>query len=1167
MDFIKQEIKRFHDFPALKDALKTPRLCLCEGVSEGAVAPLLSALSEGEAGAVLLCADEREARRLTAALIAYGENALFFPSREYSFVSEQTKNEIFSTQRLAVLSVLQKGERALVVTTAQAALQTTLSPEEFSRLFLRIRQGKTLPPEKLVKTLTRLGFSRADRVEGVGQFSVRGGIVDFFSPAQKDACRVEFFGDEIDRVRAFDTETQRSVYTPEEICLLPAEEIFLSEEEETFALSAVEEKLASPRLPRAAKDFLEAQREALTGGLPCAADAFFPLVHKEGCLFDYLPVSPVFVCDLNRNLESLEQAETLQKSLFSAAAESGAFALATPKTLPDKTAFLAFLETRRSLAVSALSSGYTKGPLFSVSTRQVPDFADNREVLFSVLRDLVHAKCRIFYLASGEVSANHLCDLLKEEGFSAFCASPDAVSLEGGQILLFSSDALSKTRGAVRGFESPSGRFCLLCETRATEDAVALAPRRRARSEDAGTKQALQSYTDLTPGDYVVHEAYGIAVFDGIQTLNQNGAGRDFLKLRYAGSDVLYVPCSNLSQVSKYIGRGADGTLTLSKMGHSRWNEHKRRAKSAARDIAKELIALYSEREKTQGFSFSADTPWQREFESNFEYEDTAGQRIATEEVKADMQSPRPMDRLLCGDVGFGKTEVALRAVFKCVMDSRQAAILAPTTLLCQQHLSTALSRFRGYPVRIEMLSRFSSKKEVQRTLKALKDGSCDVVIGTHRLLQKDVEFLRLGLLVVDEEQRFGVSHKEKLKALAKNVDVLTLTATPIPRTLNMALSGVRDLSLLEEAPGDRLPVQTIVTPFDETLILGAIQKELSRRGQVFYLVNDIARLPHRAAWIKEQLPQARVRFAHGKLTKEELRSLWQEMSDGEIDVLVCTTIVETGIDLPNANTLIVEHAERFGLSQLHQLRGRVGRSWRRAYAYFTYPPMRALKELAQKRLEAIREFAKFGSGFSLAMRDLELRGAGSLLGAEQSGHMEKIGYDLYLRILHDAVLEEQGKPVEKTPDCYIDLPIRARLSEDYVPSSNDRISLYSRFSALLDDKSEEPLRAELCDRFGPLPVEAENLFLVARLRRRALALSFYKVTLTENVLSFFTEEINEELCTLLSAVYNRYFYVSKGERKKLNLRLVNKDAIEAVEDFFFYCNAFLEDLKQKKAD
>lgn len=1166
MEFIKQELKALREFPALVKALSKPSLSFCEGVCEGALAPTVSALSEGERGAILLCSDEREALKLAAALKAFGENVFFFPAREYALSAGQTRAEVFGTRRLATLAALVQGDRAIVVTTAEAALQSTLSPADFSDLFCHLKEGEEIEQEALIARLVRLGFSRAERVEGVGQFSVRGGILDFYSPAEEDACRVEFFGDEIERVTFFDTTTQKSTGKASSVTLLPTSELYLSPEDVTVCLDAIEEALSSNKTPERAREFLALQKDALTSGFDAASDALFPLTHTEATLFDYLPTSPVFLADLARVKESLAAARAAQSALFTSAADAGALVLASPAAFPTDEGFEALLHTRRCLSLSSLPAATGKDSLFSLATRPSPTFSDNREVLFSCLSDLVRASFRIHYLAASTYAAEHLCEALREQGFSAVFASPEQYLPKKGEILLFSADALSDPHAHLTGFECPASGFSLLCEAQGTEEVSSLLQRRRKKNPTASkNREAISSYADLTPGDYVVHEAYGIAIFEGIETLSQGG-GRDFLKLRYAGSDVLYVPCSNLSQVSKYIGRGSDGTLALSHMGHSRWNEHKRRAKSAARDIAKGLIALYAEREKTPGHAFSPDTPWQAQFEDSFDYEETAGQLAATEDVKRDMESSRPMDRLLCGDVGFGKTEVALRAVFKCVMDSRQAAILAPTTLLCNQHLKTTLSRFRGYPVRVEMLSRFTTKKDVRRILAALKDGSCDIVIGTHRLLQKDVEFARLGLLVVDEEQRFGVSHKEKLKELAKHVDVLTLTATPIPRTLNMALSGVRDLSLLEEAPGDRLPVQTVVAPFEDALVLGAIKKELSRRGQIFYLVNDIARLPHRAAWITENVPEARVRFAHGKLEREELLSLWQEMSEGEIDVLVCTTIVETGIDLPNANTLIVEHAERFGLSQLHQLRGRVGRSWRRAYAYFTYPAMRALPEIAEKRLEAIREFTKFGSGFSLAMRDLELRGAGSLLGAEQSGHMEKVGYDLYMRILQDAVLEEQGITPEKTADCYIDLPIRARLSESYVPSSADRIALYQRFSALLTEEAEAPLREELADRFGPLPPEAENLFLVARLRREALSFGFEKVSLTENVLSFFTPEIDEEITPFLQAVFGRYFYVSTGAKKRLNLRLVNKDPIEETENFFFHYRAFSEDLKKKKA-
>ena len=1166
MEFLKRELKLMHAFSPLQETLKKPGLCVAEGVSEGALSALCCALTEEErAPSLVVCADEKEAFRVSLSLRAFGTEVFFFPARELSLIPDQARSEEFSTLRLSVLCALHKQEKVTVVTTPEALLQSTIPPKEFDALFFSLTVGKALSPEDLCRRLVQLGFSHAERVEGVGQFSRRGGIVDFFSPSHADACRVEFFGDEIDRITSFDTATQKSVLNETEVTLLPARELYLSADARGLLAERIDAALDQKRLSDAAREYLCLQKEALENRRE-AADTLFPLLYPYACLADHFPSDSLFFCtSFSRCAKALSAASRAENALFEAAAQNGAFALSSPHALGDENDLLSLFRARRTLLLSTLSEGGLTQNVFSFHTRPSPLFFENREVLSAALHDLVEASCRICYLASSAFAVDNLVAILIEEGFDAYGGDPENNPPKAGQICVFFSDEVLHRKGRVIGFESPETHFCLLCESAGEEEVSSLLRRRRrARSDKDQTKTAIAAVADLKKGDYVVHEAYGIGVFEGIETITQNGAGRDFIKIRYAGGDALYVPCSNLSQVSKYIGRGTDGTLTLSRMGHSRWNEHKSRAKRAAKDIARELVALYAAREKSEGFAFSPDTPWQAQFEEAFDYEETEGQLRAASEVKRDMESRRPMDRLLCGDVGFGKTEVALRAVFKCVMDSRQAAILAPTTLLAAQHYRTVLSRFRGYPVRVALLNRFCTKKEVTKTLSELASGACDVVIGTHRILQKDVKFARLGLLVVDEEQRFGVSHKEKLKQLAKNVDVLTLTATPIPRTLNMALSGVRDLSLLEEAPGDRLPVQTVVAPFDEALVLGAVRKELSRRGQVFYLVNDIERLPHRAAWLQEALGDARVRYAHGRMEKDELKDLWQQMSDGEIDVLVCTTIVETGIDLPGANTLIVEHAERFGLSQLHQLRGRVGRSWRRAYAYFTYPPMRALPELAEKRLEAIREFARFGSGFQLAMRDLELRGAGSLLGASQSGHMEKIGYDLYLRILQDSVLEEQGITPEQTPDCYIDLPIRARLSESYVPSSADRIALYQRFSALLTDEADEPLRGELADRFGPLPIEAENLFVVARLRREALSLGFEKVSLTENVLSFFVKEFDDALLALLSAVFSHYFYKSDGEKKRLNLRLSpGRDPIEATEDFFFHYRAFSEDLKK----
>ncbi|MFR0734414.1 MAG: transcription-repair coupling factor [Oscillospiraceae bacterium] len=644
-----------------------------------------------------------------------------------------------------------------------------------------------------------------------------------------------------------------------------------------------------------------------------------------------------------------------------------------------------------------------------------------------------------------------------------------------GQILLAEGNLPS-------GMEYPTMSLAILTEGQLMARQT---PKAKPAKSGSTNRQKLASFTDLSPGDLVVHEQYGIGRFEAMEQIRVDGVIKDYVKIAYQGSDTLYVPATQLDLISKYIGGGEDAPVKLNKIGSDAWQKTKTRARKAAKDMAGELIKLYAARKGQSGYAFSADSPWQQEFEDHFPYPETDDQLRCIEEIKGDMESPVPMDRLLCGDVGFGKTEVALRAVMKAVLDSKQVAILVPTTVLAQQHYQTVVSRFRGFPVNVDVLSRFRTAAQQKKTLQDLRAGTLDVIIGTHKLLQKSVQFKDLGLLVVDEEQRFGVSHKERLKEISKGVDVLTLSATPIPRTLNMALSGIRDMSTIEAPPADRYPVQTFVLEHSQGILDDAIRREIQRGGQVYYLHNRVETIDQCASAMKRRMPELTIAVAHGKMGEEALSDVMQSMADGEIQVLVCTTIIETGLDIPNVNTLIIENADRLGLSQLHQLRGRVGRSSRHAFAYFTYKPDRALTEVAEKRLTAIRDFAEFGSGFKIAMRDLEIRGAGNLLGAEQSGHMMSVGYDMYLKLLDEAVREEQGmKPAE--PECTADLSITANIDKSYVERGEERMDLYRRMAAIRTQADADDLLDEIVDRYGEPPKGVLNLVDVALLRAQA---------------------------------------------------------------------------------
>ncbi|MGN1031595.1 MAG: transcription-repair coupling factor, partial [Butyricicoccaceae bacterium] len=809
-----------------------------------------------------------------------------------------------------------------------------------------------------------------------------------------------------------------------------------------------------------------------------AADKYLPEIYGElttAC--DYIPKKAlVAVCDtpavreavrvLNARLDQDIEALLERGQIFGRNAQ---FALSFPQAVQSLADRLICLD-QFLCALPECPPKY----LTDLLAKQLPSYGGSLETAAQDIRTYLDMDYRVAVLCAGDRRRKAMADALKEAGVP--CKITQRMPQKGRVSILDGS--LSG------GFEYPTAKIALL-----TEGQVLAQRKTEKKTRRKSNRDHVKSYTDLVPGDIVVHEHHGIGRFVGMERMTVEGAERDFIKIAFAGTDFLYVPAENLDLISKYIGAGsADGEtkVRLNKLGGTEWQKTRYKAKTAAKELAGELIALYAERERREGFAFPEDDNWQREFENAFEYEETEDQMRCVQEIKEDMQKKRPMDRLLCGDVGFGKTEVALRAVMKCILGGKQAAILVPTTVLARQHYLTALGRFSGWPVRIEMLSRFKTAKEQKVIHERVQKGEIDLLIGTHKLFAKDLKFKDLGLLVIDEEQRFGVSHKEKLKELSRQVDVLTLSATPIPRTLNMALSGIRDMSVLEQPPQDRHPVQTYVMEADEGVIQDALRREFYRGGQSYYLHNRVETIDQCAARIKKALPEAEVAIAHGKMSQRELSRVMTRMSDGDIDILVCTTIIETGIDIPNVNTLIIEDADRMGLSQLHQLRGRVGRSARHAFAYFTYSRGKVLSEVSQKRLSAVREFAEFGSGFKIAMRDLEIRGAGNVLGAEQSGHLMNVGYDLYLKLLEEAVLEEKGESRPERVECAAELRVSANIPDAYVEDDGQRIDLYRRIALIRTDADRMEMLDELIDRFGEPPREVVNLCDIALLRAAA---------------------------------------------------------------------------------
>ncbi len=1154
-------LEKQRDFSPMLTALKKEKKpVLATGISSALRALFPAALirASGEK-AVLILPDETEAASLAKALAEVFPATLFFPARDFSLVRVDGASRDFSVQRLRVLSALATGDFDCVVTTVEAACQATMPPEVMHRVSKKLRIGQRIEKEELLHLVAEAGYERAERVEGAGQYASRGDLVDVFPAGGAEPIRIELFGDEIDAMGYFDPVTQRRRENVREFTLTPAEEIlFSAEDRKTVAAYLTEAHDASRPEEKEKRVFIRQIRERMENGLDFPRDLFLPLVYRFSTLLDYLSEEWFFFFDPAAARDALSRPASMLEEELKGLWEDQKTLLPPReiRLLEEFEAFCARLEHRRGVLIENFFGGHAPVPpsgIFTFRTRSATVPFREMTSLGEELDRLEADGYRVAVLCENSLAAQNLLGFLEDTGrrASLFDGTETELCAEGIAVL---SRAMPSAALCRAGFELSDTRVALLTDAPQEKKR----PSRRKMPVKADARQKLMRYTDLAVGDYVVHASHGIGRFLGVEKMKSaDGSQKDFIKLAYAGSDLLYVPCSNLDSVSKYIGPKSDSdSLKLHKLGGAEWRKATSRAKAGAKDIAKKLIALYAARQRQKGYAFSPDTTWQNEFEEAFPYGETEGQLRATREIKEDMEKPIPMDRLLCGDVGFGKTEVALRGVFKCVMDNKQAAILVPTTILAWQHYQTLLARFKGYPVRIEMLSRFRDKKEQKKILEKLREGQIDVLVGTHRLLQTDVVFSDLGFLVIDEEQRFGVTHKERLKEMSAGVDVLTLTATPIPRTMNMALGGIKDMSLLEEAPEDRFPVQTYVLEYDRCLVEEAIRRELRRNGQVFYLNNNIEALEATLPALQRAFPEASFAIAHGKMDRDTLSDLWKEMMDHKIDVLLCTTIIETGIDLPDANTLIIENADHFGLSQLHQIRGRVGRSDRKAYAYLTYRKGKMLSEDSVKRLEAIREYTRFGSGFQIALRDLEIRGAGNLLGAEQSGHLDSVGYDMYMKILSDAVLEEKGlSPKRERVECVIDLALDGFIPETYVPYPAERMDLYRKIASVRTQEDEDELLDELLDRFGTVPRSVENLFAVARLRAACEDCAIKKISQRGNQLLFDFARAAESSLLLLAAVYASRLTLSLVGEARVTLTVSRKgaslsDASELVDHY-----------------
>ncbi len=1082
-------LKSLPEYRAVLTSLEASSAAALTGIGQINRSHIISSLSlNTDRPLVVICQDDMSAKRLQGEIAAFtGENFPILPGRELTLYDSIVVSRGWEQKRLRQLYDFMQNRTRLQIISWEALAIRTMPPAALQKSVFTLTAGEEYDIEALADRLVQSGYSRCTMVEGPGQFARRGGILDIFSPALDRPFRMEFFGDELDTIGFFDPDTQRRTENVNEVTVLPVGETQptlhkeglegLCCDLEQFIARQNRRKTPNTELIATIQKDLDKFRNGIQNA---ASDRYMALIYPEfACALDYIPENAaVILCDHSNLRKTCRAFEDEMGLALDGLLQTGAVA----GELCDYTCswenFCDHLTNHPvvyldSFAGSAYPEQRPPKVLLSLTAKQLPGYGGNLDTAASDLSRYQGLGYATTVLCGSRRRAELMQELLKEKDIHANICIPLEMLPNANQIFLCENSLPF-------GMEYPTIKFAVLTEGQLLSKN---APKKKVKA--ATNRQKLNSFTDLSPGDLVVHENYGIGRFVTMEQIRLDGVIKDYIKIAYQGTDTLFVPATQLDMVSKYIGGGEDGNVRLSKIGTDVWQKTKQKARKAAKDMAAELIKLYAARRRQEGYAFAADTPWQLEFEDNFPYPETDDQLRCIADIKSDMESPTPMDRLLCGDVGFGKTEVALRAVMKAVMDGKQVAILVPTTVLAQQHYQTILARFSGFPVNVDILSRFRTPTQQKKTIKNLKDGLVDIVVGTHKLLQKGVEYKDLGLLIVDEEQRFGVSHKERLKEISQGIDVLTLSATPIPRTLNMALSGIRDMSTIEQPPADRYPVQTFVMEHSNAVIDDAIRREIIRGGQVYYLHNRVETIDQCAAALKRRIPDISVAVAHGKMGEDALGDVMQSMANGEIQVLVCTTIIETGLDIPNANTLIIENADRFGLSQLHQLRGRVGRSSRHAYAYFTYRPDKALTEVAEKRLSAIRDFAEFGSGFKIAMRDLEIRGAGNLLGAEQSGHMMSVGYDMYLKLLDEAVLEERGeKP--KEPECTADITVTANVDQGYVSRGEERMDLYRRMAAIRSQEDADDLLDEIIDRYGEPPKGVLNLIDIALLRANA---------------------------------------------------------------------------------
>ena len=1069
----------------------------------------------------------------------YCRESYYFPAKDLIFYQADIHSNQLIKERVAVLRKLLEGEPITIVTTFSALMAHQLPLSVWQENVIEIEEGGIAEEAAIARQLVKMGYEKNYQVEAPGQFSVRGGIVDIFDLTRENPVRIELWGDEVESIRSFDIESQRSIEKLTEVSIYPATELILSKKALEDGLARMEKDCKkSAAFFREGTKPEEAHRlEQAVAELKEQVTQFQSFVNLESyigyfyeetqSLVDFVADRKLCIClDEPARIEEHANAVELEfRESMSTRAEKGYILPEQMNVLYGAREIYARLDKNRLLALSTME--YKGFPVkfqnrYAVNARNVSSYNNSFPEL---VKDLNHYKkngYRVLLVSASSTRAKRLATDLMDEGLNAFYSDNSQRELQPGEIMTFYGNVL-------KGFEYPMLKFVVI-----SESDIFGKQNRKKKKKKVYEGQKIRDFSDLKIGDYVVHENHGLGIYKGIEKVEVDKVVKDYIKIEYRDGGNLYILATGLDVIQKYASADAAKRPKLNKLGTQEWTKTKSKVKSAVNEVAKDLVELYAVRQEKQGFAFGHDTVWQQEFEEMFPFEETQDQLLAIEATKADMESSRIMDRLICGDVGYGKTEIAIRAAFKAVQDGKQVAFLVPTTILAQQHYNTFVQRMKDFPVRIDMLSRFRTAGEQKKTLEDLKKGLVDIVIGTHRLLSADVKYKDLGLLIIDEEQRFGVRHKEKIKQVKDTVDVLTLTATPIPRTLHMSLVGIRDMSVLEEAPNERQPIQTYVMEYNEEMVREAIVRELSRQGQVYYVYNRINNIAEITDRIQALVPEATVAYAHGQMKEHELEKIMYGFINGEIDVLVSTTIIETGLDISNVNTMIIHDSDNMGLSQLYQLRGRVGRSNRTSYAFLMYKRDKMLKEVAEKRLQAIKEFTDLGSGFKIAMRDLEIRGAGNLLGERQHGHMEAVGYDLYCKMLNEAVKTLKGtKKLAEDFNTYVDMDVDAFIPPSYIVNEAQKLDIYKRIASLENEAECEDMKAELLDRFGNVPKSVDNLIRISLIRVQAHERYVTEIKGKVGCITFYMEPYApvhvEKLPQLLDKYKNTLQFSAKG--------------------------------------